>query len=175
MFKWITVLAASATAALLATAAPAASSTNWTLSGTAVWTSMTSDSFFHRFDVSGAVGGAGTYSGTLNVGTYIYPGPNGCGPFCAPVTGTLSFDAKQGTLYTSAVGQVSIFPIPSNSTYDFTLTLMVTGGTRAYKHASGTLAMQYESSLQNDAYAPCDPSPCTVHDNGTVTGTLSHV
>lgn len=174
MFKWITVLVATATMAVVATAASAATSIDWTLTGTAVWSSITTDDFVHQFDVSGTIEGVGTYSGTLNAGTYVYPGPNGCGPDCAPVTGTLTFITKKGTLETSTAGQVSIFPIPSTSSYEFTLTLTVTGGTRSYAHSSGTLTITYESSLQNEGYAPCDPSPCTVHDSGRVTGTLAH-
>ena len=146
---------------------------SWRLQGAATWTPNTAPGIYNvqTFDIHGTVEGVGTYSGTLAAGTYY--STNECGPQCASITGTITFVTKRGTLTTTvAEGVVSVIVIGSGTYYSFTLTLSIDSGTKSYKHASGDLTLQYGSSLQNDGYFPCDPSPCTVGDGGDLTGTI---
>jgi hypothetical protein len=147
---------------------------NWRLQGAATWTPNTVPGIYNvrTFDVHGTVEGVGTYSGTLTAGTYY--STNECGPQCAPITGTITFVTKRGTITTTVdEGVVSVIVIGSGTYYSFTLTLSILDGTKRYKHTSGDLNLLYGSSLQNDGYFPCDPSPCTVQDGGDLTGIIS--
>ena len=149
---------------------------NWTLRGAAEWTPspVTGIDNVQQFAVHGSIAGVGTYSGTLTAGDYFTT--NTCGPQCAPITGTIIFVTQRGSLTTTVDpgGVVSVTLIGSGTYYYFTLDLSVVDGTKSYSHASGHFSLQYSSDLRNDAYAPCDPSPCTVEDGGTLTGSTSH-
>jgi hypothetical protein len=176
--KRFALLALAACVAALAAVAVASAAkgqdVNWRLQGAATWTPNTVPGIYNvqTFTVHGTVEGIGTYSGTLTAGTYS--STNECGPQCAPITGTITFETKRGTLTTTVdEGVVSVIVIGSGTYYSFTLTLSIDNGTKSYKHASGDLSLQYGSSLQNDGYFPCDPSPCTVQDGGDLTGMIS--
>jgi len=149
-------------------------SVDWTLAGAADWTPNTAPGTaqVHTFAVHGSITDVGTYSGTLNAGDYFQT--ETCGPECAPVTGSLTFVTKQGsftaTLDSSSYLYVNV--IGSGTYYTMVLDLTVSDGTKSYSHASGEFSLQYSSSLQNDGYQPCDPSPCTVHDAGELTGSF---
>jgi hypothetical protein len=148
---------------------------DWTLHGAAAWTPNTAPGIYNvqTFDVQGSIADVGTYSGTLTAGTYFTT--DTCGPQCAPITGTITFTTKHGSLITTVDpgGLVTVNVIGSGTYYNFTLDLSIVDGTKSYGHASGQLSLQYGSSLQNDGYFPCDPSPCTVQDGGTLTGSVA--
>jgi hypothetical protein len=166
--------------------AAATKSVSYTLTGSAQWNALDLPS---SFTVSGQVsdGGAtiGTYSGTFLAGTFASCPDNPYGPLCAPVTGdTITFALKNGSI-TAAVQPGStvwqLFTGPSQDVYAFELSLTVTGGTRAYAHAQGTLSLLYRS-IRDNLYpdptgAPCSHNgvaTCPIFDIGTVTGTITH-
>jgi hypothetical protein len=175
----IAVIALAAFVALLVVVAGATAAksqtVNWTLRGAAEWTPSTAPGNYNvqTFEVHGSVEGVGTYSGTLTAGDYFTT--NTCGPQCALITGTITFVTQQGSLTTTVDpgGVVSVNVIGSGTYYYFTLDLSVVDGTKRYTHVSGHFSLQYSSDLQHDGYFPCDPSPCTVHDGGTLTGSIS--
>jgi hypothetical protein len=139
---------------------------NWNLGGTAEWSGSTF--LAESFAIHGTVAG-GTYSGTLHAGTYFTTAT--CGPQCAPVTGTIDFDAHGGT-FTATVepaGLVSVVSIGSGTTYSFELTLNIVSGTKSFAHASGTLSLTYESHLPTNQV---DCSVCPIVDQGTLTGNV---
>jgi hypothetical protein len=159
------------------TAAAATFPVNAQLSGTAVWSAQDALSFVHTFSISGTVdglGGGGTYSGTLDAGTYSTSAS--CGPACADVTGTIDFVTRRGS-FTATVqpaGLVVWFSIGSGTTYNFTLTLTFVGGTRSFSHATGELGLSYFSHLPSPGSGVCNPFPtCSISDGGTLTGTIS--
>jgi hypothetical protein len=148
---------------------------NWTLRGASEWTldPVTGIANVQAFDAQGSIEGVGTYSGTLTAGDYFTT--DTCGPQCAPITGTITFFTGRGNLTTTvdAGGVVSVVQIGSGTYYYFSLDLSIVNGTKSYSRASGHFHLDYSSDLRNDAYAPCDPSPCTVEDGGTLTGRIS--
>jgi hypothetical protein len=145
------------------------------LTGAAVWSGQ--DPYFvHTFAISGVVdgvGGGGTYSGTLQAGTYFTSFT--CGPACAPVTGTIDFVTRQGSFTTTVQpgGLVVWESIGSGTHYQFALTLKFAGGTRSFSHASGAFSLPYVSSLPAPGSWWCTPN-CSIEDTGTLTGTISH-
>jgi hypothetical protein len=151
-----------------ATAAP--QNVDWRLTGTAEWSG--SGVLTETFAINGAIEGVGTYSGTLNAGAYYTT--DTCGPQCAPVTGTITFDTRRGSITTNVdpAGLVTVTTIGSGTTYGFSLTLVTVSGTRAYRHVTGTLDLSYASHLPTNQP---DCSVCPIEDVGTVTGTLTHV
>jgi hypothetical protein len=179
LMRRIAALALAAFVALLmitAGATAAKSETvNWTLRGASEWTldPVTGIANVQVFDAQGSIEGVGTYSGTLTAGDYFTT--DTCGPQCAPITGTITFVTQRGSFTTTvdSGGVVSVVQIGSGTYYYFSLDLSIVDGTKSYSHASGHFSLGYSSDLRNDAYAPCDPSPCTVEDGGTLTGTIS--
>jgi hypothetical protein len=144
----ILLLAGVAAALAVGTTATAADRpASATLEGTS--SGVTSFCSGGAFTVSGAYTGAGltrsgTYTGTVSrqgaCGT-IGPGFTTQGP-PTPVTATFAFSESGGSFTASGSGEalysvggahVTLFPT--------TLTLTVTGGTKRFKHASGTLSL----------------------------------
>jgi hypothetical protein len=163
----LTTLTALVTILLVATSGASAptQTIDWRLSGTAVWSG--SEFLAQTFAIHGTVEGVGSYSGTLNAGTYFTT--DTCGPQCAPVTGTIEFVGHRGTLTTSVdpQGLVTVISIGSGTTYSFSLPLTITGGTKSFGHASGSLNLSYGSTLPTNQ-PNC--SVCPIVDGGELTG-----
>jgi hypothetical protein len=186
----VAVLAFVSLLALSAVVADAAStkSVSYTATGSAEW-----NAFYYpsSFTISGQLYDgnhpAGSYTGTLFAGTYVYACSAGdFGPICAPVTGSVTFALRGGNI-TAVVepgGLVTELccPGPGFTSYIFDLSLTITGGTHAYAGAQGTLSLHYETLRDNLAWDPLtDPGPCgfvdittcPITDNGTLTGTIT--
>jgi hypothetical protein len=165
----LTTLAALAAALPFATAGATAPTQpiDWNLSGSAAWSGSTF--LAQTFAIQGTVQGLGTYSGTLDAGTYFQT--ETCGPQCAPVTGTIQFHTHRGDLTTTVdpQGLVTVISIGSGTTYSFTLPLVITDGTKSYKHASGSLTLTYGSTLPTNR-AECNV--CPIEDGGELTGQI---
>lgn len=117
--------------------------------------------------------GKGTYSGTLTGGSATSPGPDGCGPVCEDVTGTITFSANKGDLTVSALpgSELAVEEIASHSFRDFALSLLVVSGTRGYAHASGQrLTLVYHSVWTHTFIDGVFVS--VIVDSGTLTGRL---
>jgi hypothetical protein len=144
-----------------------AQTVDWKLAGTATWSGP--GVLAQSFAIHGTVQGLGTYSGTLTAGTYFTS--ETCGPDCAPVSGTIQFVTHRGNLTTTVdpQGLVTVTTIGSGTTYGFSLPLRVTGGTKSYGHAGGTLTLDYASHLPTNQP---DCSVCPIEDTGTLTGQL---
>jgi hypothetical protein len=138
---------------------------DWRLDGTAAWSG--SGFLAQAFAIHGVVKGLGSYSGTLNAGTYFTT--ETCGPQCAPVTGTIEFVTHRGnlTMTVDPEGLVTVISIGSGTTYSFSLPLTITGGTRSYAHLSGSLTLSYSSTLPTNQ-PNC--SICPIVDGGELTG-----
>ena len=160
----LTALAAAFVLATSGATAPA-HTIDWKLSGTAVWSG--SGFLAQSFAIHGTVAGLGSYSGTLNAGTYFTT--ETCGPQCAPVTGTIQFDTHRGSLTTTVdpQGLVTVTSIGSGTTYSFSLPLTITDGTKSFAHASGSLSLSYGSTLPTNQP---DCSVCPIVDGGELTG-----
>ena len=162
-----------ATVALVALAAAAAAAAGHAaskddaaaLTGSSDWTS--------GYAISGRFAGSfgrGTYSGTLTAGD-PFTTPT-CGPLCAAVTGSITFSTRSGDI-TAAVqpgGIVSMDDIPSHSFRNFSLELLIVGGTRRFEHMRGRLSVSYESvwthQFVNGVFVD------EIVDTGTLTGTI---
>ena len=162
-------------------------SVDYTLSGTSQWTPTDVPS---SFAISGAVASGnhavGTYSGTVSISGFspCAEPNNPYGPTCASVTGgTIAFAVRGGS-FTTAVGDGTVWRVatgPSSDEYVYEPTLTVTGGTKAYASASGTLALHYDTGRSNFSpdpvtFVPCifvDVTTCPIRDVGTVSGTIS--
>jgi hypothetical protein len=163
------------TLAALAVALPFATSgatattqtVDWSLSGTSVWSG--SGFLADTFAIHGKVQGLGSYSGTLDAGPYFTT--ETCGPSCAAVTGTIKFVTRRGTLSTQVdpEGLVTVISIGSGTTYSFTLPLVVTGGTKNFRRAVGSLSLSYGSTLPTNQ-PEC--SVCSIVDGGELTGQI---
>ena len=167
------LIAAAVLGMLLASGASAAPGQrlDTTLTGSAEWSSVF---VAGTFTVHGTVAkpkshGLETYSGTLHAGTYGPP-TGTCGPVCAPVTGTIDFTGRQGSITATVTGSVGEQDTASSTAYDFTLVLTVTGGTGRYASASGELQLHYMSQLLRD---PPGCTACPITDTGTLTGTVA--
>jgi hypothetical protein len=162
-----------------ASAAPPRS-VNVSLTGTATWTgafgSVTAFAIQGTFTDMNQTGKrlpGGSYSGTLTTGTY--GPPNDC-PFVtefnqAPVSGTIDLVMNNGTITTEVApgGLLCSEQIGAHGRGEnFDLTLQVTGGTRAYAGASGTLHLSYQSLVILDFFG----NPNGPNDTGTLTGAL---
>jgi hypothetical protein len=157
-------------------------SVNVSLSGGATWTgdfgSATAFAIQGTFTDVGGTGkrlGSGSYSGTLEAGTY--GAPDDCPDFspnslnAAPVSGTIDLVLKSGTITTEVEpgGMVcNSFLGAHVEESAFFLTLEVTGGTRAYAGATGTLTLRYGSQLTFFTGNPDGPP----QDFGTLTGAI---
>jgi hypothetical protein len=156
--------------------------TTWTIHGT-----YTSDSL-----------GSGTYSGTLTTAHEVLDAtvesPENCFatgfvPCNSPrfaVTGSITFTDDKGGSFTTTVGPGS-WVVESDTTfvidYSFDLNLVLDGGTRRFKHLSGSsLSLSYRSHVVLGGFGCIhEPIPgldfeiCGHHyDSGTLTGTIGH-
>ena len=156
--------------ALLALSGPAsAADRSATLTGTAEW----SDVSTHVHGTFDGTFGKGSYDGTLDGGTPFTSGD--CGPVCEPVSGSITFTSKRGS-FTGVVepgSAVALVDIASNSWRNFTLTLEVVDGTRAYARANGAeLTLSYSSDWAH--YFDFDTGQFieTITDSGTLAGSF---
>jgi hypothetical protein len=160
-------------------------SVSYTLSGTAVWSAdFLPPTFAIHGDVLNGKAKAGTYSGTLEAGAWESYTLGRCvlGPECASVTGgTITFALKGGQVSAAVEpgGLVTeLQSTPSHETYVFEpLEVTITGGTHAYAHAQGTLALHYETTRFQQEITPtgyCSPlSTCPISDTGSLAGTIA--
>jgi hypothetical protein len=157
-------------------------SVSYTLKGTAVWgADFLPPSFAIHGDVYDGKARIGTYSGTLDAGTWGSYTPCTEGPACAPVTGTITFAVKGGSFTTEVQPgsrAIHFFTGASHETYGFDpLILSITGGTHAYARASGTLSLEYTTDRFQQEITPtgyCSPlSTCPIGDTGTLTGEIA--
>lgn len=110
------------------------------LTGSSQWTS--------GYAIAGTFDGGlgrGTYSGTMTAGASFTSST--CGPVCAPLSGSITFSGRAGTLVASVQqgSVVSMEDIASHSFRDFRVQLRVVGGTGRYAHAHGRLSLSYSS------------------------------
>jgi hypothetical protein len=164
----ITIVLVLATFVVASSGATAPTQTiDWKLTGSASWSG--SGVLAESFAVHGTVAGRGRYSGTLDAGTYFTT--ETCGPSCAPITGTIDFVTRQGTLSARVdpEGLVTVTSIGSGTTYSFNLPLVITGGTRGYAHAGGSLSLIYSSHLPTNQP---DCTVCPIVDTGELTGQI---
>jgi hypothetical protein len=169
--------------ALSAVASGAAARTvNVSLTGGSTWTgdfgSASAFALQGTFADAGGTGNrlhSGSYSGTLTAGAY--GAPDSCPDFspnsfnAAPVTGTIDLVMKNGTITTEVEpGGMLCNSFLGAHIQDsaFFLTLRVTGGTKAYAGAAGTLSLRYDSELTFFTGNPDGPP----QDSGTLTGTI---
>jgi hypothetical protein len=180
MLAFVSLLGVSAVAAH----AGPTRSVSYTLRGSAEWGAVYQPpSFAIAGEVLDGKATVGTYSGTLLAGTYAGCGDNPFGPNCAPVTGTITFDLRGGSITTTVDPGSLVYEtpsIPSHDTYVFRLSLTITSGTHAYARAQGTLSLEYSSSRFNQEIdfttglycASVDITSCPIGDGGTLTGTI---
>ena len=153
----------------------------WTIHGT-----YTSDSL-----------GSGAYEGTLTTNHDVLDSsvefPVDCfatnfEPCNSPefvVTGSITFTTDNGASITTTVAPGSW--VQESDTvhviaYSFGLNLDVTGGTRRFKHATGSLSLDYRTHTQlggvgcvHEPVPGLDFEVCGQHyDGGTLTGTIGH-
>lgn len=149
----------------LSGSAASAATPSATLTGTAEW----SDFSTHVHGTFAGTLGRGSYDGTLDGGTPFTSGD--CGPVCEPVSGSMTFTGKRGS-FTGIVepeSVVALVDIASNSWRNFTLTLQVVDGTRAYARANGAeLTLSYSSDWAH--YFDFDTGQFinTITDSGTL-------
>jgi hypothetical protein len=170
----------------LAAVAPASGAATRTvdlsLTGGSTWTgdfgSASAFALQGTFTDAGGTGSrlhSGSYSGTLTA--RAYGTPDGCPDFspnsfnAAPISGTIDLVLKNGTI----TAEVEPGGMLCNSFLGahveesaFFLTLQITGGTKAYAGATGTLSLQYDSQLTFYTGNPDGPP----QDFGTLTGTI---
>jgi hypothetical protein len=153
----------------LSGSAAAGADHNAALTGTAEW----SDASTHIDGTFDGTLGKGTYDGTLDGGAQFTSGD--CGPVCEPVTGSITFTSNRGS-FTGVVDPgsvVALVDIASNSWRNFTLTLDVVDGTRAYSHANGAvLTLSYSSDWAHYFDFDTNQFINTITDSGTLSGDL---
>ena len=145
-----------------------------TLTGTSEWPGQFTDPVTVTV-VHGTFAGSlgkGTYEGTLTGGaTYSCDFVSGC----QPVTGTITFSGNRGS-FTGVVQPGSFVGLedfhPRIQSRTFSLTLLVTDGTRGYAHADGSLlTLSYHSERRVDITEDFQ-IVVTITDSGVLTGTL---
>ena len=140
-----------------------------TLTGTAEW----SETSTHVHGTFAGRLGKGTYDGTLDGGAPFTSGD--CGPVCEPVSGSITFTSKRGS-FTGVVepgSVVALVDIASNSWRNFTLTLEVVDGTRAYARANGAeLTLSYSSDWAHFFDFDTGQFIDTITDSGTLAGSF---
>ena len=162
-------------------------SINYSLKGSATWNAITYPSSFaisgDVLDGSRVVGG---YSGTILASAYApCADPNNpYGPICASVTGgSITFAVHGGTV-TAAVDGGTVWQAAGSASHDeyvLELTLTITGGTHAYRSATGALSLHYDTVRANFAPDPATGNPCIsvdvtscpIVDTGTLTGSIT--
>ena len=170
---------------LLAASAPASGAASravdLSLTGGSTWTGDFGSASAFALQGTFAAGGtgsrlhSGSYSGTLTAGAY--GAPDSCPDFspnsldAAPISGTIDLALKNGTIATEVEsGGMLCNSFLGAHIQDsaFFLTLRVTGGTKAYKGATGTLSLRYDSQLTFYTGNPDGPP----QDFGRLTGTI---
>ena len=145
-----------------------------TLTGTSEWPGQFTDPVTVTV-VHGTFAGSlgkGTYEGTLTGGaTYSCDFVSGC----QPVTGTITFSGNRGS-FTGVVQPGSFVGLedfhPRIQSRAFSLTLLVTDGTRGYAHADGSLlTLSYHSERRVDITEDFQ-IVVTISDSGVLTGAL---
>ena len=161
--------------AFATSAAAVAATGTTTLTGTSEWSGGTFDNPLTVTTSHGTFAGSlgkGTYEGTLTGGaTYTCDFVSGC----QPVTGTITFSGNRGT-FTGVVQPGSFVGVeevdPRSQSRTFSLTLLVTDGTRGYAHLDGSLlTLSYFSLLTRSIDENFHPIT-TISDSGTLTGDL---
>jgi hypothetical protein len=145
-----------------------------TLTGTSEWPGQFTDPVTVTVTHGTFAGslGKGTYEGTLTGGaTYSCDFVSGC----QPVTGAITFSGHRGS-FTGVVQPGSFVGIeafhPRIQSRTFSLTLLVTDGTRGYAHADGSLlTLSYRSERRVDITEDFQ-IVVTISDSGTLTGDL---
>jgi hypothetical protein len=188
------IIAAVALVALIASSSVASAGSTKTVSGELTGTSEWSPAFFradtwtiHGTYTSDTLGD-GTYAGTLTTNHDVLDAsvewPAGCFaelfvPCNSPrfaVTGSVTFTSSNGASLTTTVGPGS-WVVESDAyfviEYDFGLDLDVTGGTKRFKHATGSLSLAYAARDQLGGIG-CGTDCGKSFDGGTLTGTLEH-
>ena len=139
------------------------------LAGTAEW----SEASTHVHGTFAGAFGKGSYDGTLDGGPQFTTGD--CGPVCEPVSGSITFTTKRGS-FTGVVepgSVVALVDIASNSWRNFTLTLEVVDGTRAYARANGAeLTLSYSSDWAHFFDFDTGQFIDTITDSGTLAGSF---
>ena len=133
--------------------------------------------------------GSGTYAGTVTTSHEVLDAsvedPPGCfEAFFVPcnssprfvATGSVTFTSNNGASFTGTVAPGS-WVIESDTVhvieYDFDLKLDVSGGTRRFKHVTGSLDLSYGSRIVIGAPG-CGTDCGKIFDGGTLTGTIEH-
>jgi hypothetical protein len=193
-------IAAIAFAALACSAvafAGSSTSVSGKLTGTSEWQTLRASTWtIHGTFTSDSLG-SGTYEGTITTNHDILDssveGPTNCfatnfEPCNSPefvATGSVTFTTDKGASITTRVASGSWVQESDTNfviAYVFGLNLDVTGGTRKFKHASGSLALSYTTHVTLGGFGCIhEPIPgldfeiCGVHyDGGTLTGTIGH-
>jgi hypothetical protein len=161
-------------------------SISYSLKGSATWNAITLPSLFTiSGDVMDGKRVVGSYTGTVPLTAF---GPcaepnNPYGPVCAsPTGGGITFALHGGSL-TTAISSGTVWQAlgsASHEEYVFELALTVTGGTHAYRSATGTLSLHYDSVRDNffpdpvthDTCVSVDVLTCPILDFGALTGTI---
>ena len=142
---------------------------NATLAGTAEW----SDASTHVHGTFAGTRGRGTYDGTLDGGAQFTSGD--CGPVCEPITGSITFTTRRGSFTAVAEPEsvVALVDIASDSWRNFTLTLDVVDGTRAYSRANGAvLTLSYSSDWAHYFDFDTNQFIDKITDSGALSGRL---
>jgi hypothetical protein len=161
---------------------------NVSLSGTSVWTggvdnypTFSSAALQGTFvDVAGSASKlrSGSYDGTVTrTGDWDVTATN-CSEYgphsraVAPASGTVNLVTKSGTIMTAALPG-SVVCAADNGAHDqwftFKLNLEITGGTKSYARATGSLAL----TIRSDIFFFNGEPPTPPADFGTVSGTIS--
>ena len=150
-----------------------------TLTGTSEWSGGTFTDPVTVTTIHGTFAGSlgkGTYEGTLTGGpTYFSPDCGFAVSGCQPVTGAITFSSHRGS-FTGVVQPGSFVVVedfhPRIQSRNFTLTLLVTDGTRSYAHADGSLlTLSYTSERRVD-FTEDFQIVITISDTGLLTGDL---
>ena len=116
--------------------------------------------------------GKGTYEGTLTGGS-SFTSPDCQGVYCQPVTGSITFSGHRGS-FTGVVQPGSFVGIedfhPRIQSRTYSLTLLVTDGTRGYAHLDGSLLTLTYHSERRVELTDDFQIVITITDSGTLTG-----
>ena len=159
-----------------ASSAVAVAAGTTTLTGSAEWPGQFTDpvtvTVIHG-TFAGSLG-KGTYEGTLTGGpTYFTPDCGFVVSGCQPVTGAITFSGPRGS-FTGVVQPGSFVGLeqfhPRYQARVFSLTLLVTDGTRGYAHLDGSLLTLSYTSERRVELTEDFQIVVTITDSGTLTG-----
>jgi hypothetical protein len=173
----LAVLLGIAFIAFASSAVAVAATGTTTLTGTSEWSGGTFDNPLTVTTSHGTFAGSlgkGTYEGTLTGSGPSYTSTD-CISYCQPVTGAITFSGHRGS-FTGVVQPGSFVRVedfhPRIQSRNFTLTLLVTDGTRSYAHADGSLlTLSYTSERRVDITEDFQ-IVITISDTGLLTGDL---